>query len=692
MVLLCPLRGPQTAGERCVRKVSDHQRGGMNQAHSSGTEHLGSPPQDAALGHPEAASELVGSKAAAVRPAGTSWQRPAGPAWLGRIPGWLVASALYLAASVAIWWHVWTGHPTSTMVCDCGDPSSFAWFLSWPAYAISHGHSLFLATQVHVPAGINLLDNTSVLALGIPLAPVTWLFGPVVSLNVALTAAPALTALSAYGCLHRALRLGWPAASLGGLLFGFSPFVLHHEAVNHLQLSFLAVLPLIFWCGYELVVAQRGRWWRSGMLLGTLIALQFFVGTEMLTIAALATVLVLVLVAVAAWGKHRLGSRGVHSSAPVAAASRAAFAVRGLIVAAGVAALLLAYPLWFALAGPQHIHGAVWRDPSENGLAGVLFPLGLSHYQLQHLPKVGYLGPPGTLASYLGIVALAVLAVALVTVRRPLLKLCAAMTIISMWLSLGSATTPVSSGGEPTWLWLPWGMFAHLPVLDQLAPANFSVVAAWFTVVAGALLVDQLLAAQRANLTSPVTGSLLARPGARLAGAAIVGAALLIPWLLAWPLPYKTGAITVSPWAAHTGNQLPSSAVVLFYPFPSAYLDHALIWQAQSGMRYSLVGGRGIAAGPGGAADHGLTPGTPQGTMSALSTSYPRLKLPPPPTPATIRSFRSALRNWGVTTVVMTAGGRDPGYARSWLTAMLGANPTQQDGAWVWNNVQRLIG
>ena len=36
------------------------------------------------------------------------------------------------------------------------------------------------------PHGINLLANTSVLALGVPLAPVTWLGGPVLTQNVAL--------------------------------------------------------------------------------------------------------------------------------------------------------------------------------------------------------------------------------------------------------------------------------------------------------------------------------------------------------------------------------------------------------------------------------------------------------------------------------------------------------------------------
>ena len=133
---------------------------------------------------------------------------------------------------------------------------------------------------------------------------------------------------------------------------------------------------------------------------------------------------------------------------------------------------------------------------------------------------------------------------------------------------------------------------------------------------------------------------------------------------------------------------------MLFYPFPSSYQDQALVWQAGQGMGYSLVGGRGIVAADSGGADHGFTPGTPEGMMSALTTSYaPHLIMPLPrqPDAATIRQFRAALRDWGVTTVVMTPGGRAPRYARQWLAAVLGSGPRVEAGAWVWNDVQRLL-
>ena len=80
--------------------------------------------------------------------------------------------------------------------------------------------------------------------------------------------------------------------------------------------------------------------------------------------------------------------------------------------------------------------------------------------------------------------------------------------------------------------------------------------------------------------------------------------------------------------------------------------------------------------------------------LSALTTSYtPRssLSLPALPTTAVISSMRLALRHWHVTEVVMAGGGRDPAYARQWLTKVLGTPPHLQDGLWVWTGVQQLI-
>ncbi len=104
----------------------------------------------------------------------------------GRALGFhLVALAGFTVPAVALWWHVWSGHPSSTLTCGCGDPAQEVWFMAWPAWAIAHLHNVFFSGAVNVPDGANLLSNTSGTLVGVVLAPVTWLFGPVAATNVA---------------------------------------------------------------------------------------------------------------------------------------------------------------------------------------------------------------------------------------------------------------------------------------------------------------------------------------------------------------------------------------------------------------------------------------------------------------------------------------------------------------------------
>lgn len=565
------------------------------------------------------------------------------------------------------------------MTCACGDPASFVWFLAWPKYALTHGASLFFSTRVHVPGGINLLGNTSVLALGVTLLPVTWAFGPVATLNVALTLAPALSALAAYAVMRRPLGLSRLASFTGGLLFGFSPFVMRNEAVAHLQVSFLALLPLIFWCCYVLAVSQRGSWWRWGIGLGVLVAVQFFIGSELLAITVMMMGLGLLAAAIAA------GCRGT-------LAAKLPFAFRGFAVAVAVAAALLAYPLWFALRGPQQVYGSVWQQPAVNGLARVFLPLASQHAEL---PVTGYLGPVGTFGGYLGIPAIIAVALAVVLTRRPLVLLGAGLAAVALWLSLGGTNLSLPDGGEPSWLPLPWRAIGSLPIASKITPANFSAAVVWFVAVCSAVLVDYLLRWRATAVPArPRLRAVLAHPAAGWAAAGAVIVALVLPWLFAWPLPLRTTQVTTPAWVAASAAHLPGNAVVLFYPFPSSYQDQALVWQARENMRYSVVGGRGIVAAQGGAANHGFTRGTPEGTLSALTTSYAPhdyLKLPRMPDAAGIRSFRAALRRWRVTNVVVTPGGRNPAYALRWLTAALQRYPHRESGAWVWNDVQQWL-
>ena len=482
----------------------------------------------------------VASGSQAVAPSDTAAELAAGllGRWsvIRRVPVWALIALIYLVLAVVTWWHVWTGgHPASTMTCDCGDPASFVWFLEWPAYAISHAHSLFLETSDQVPAGMNMLDNTSVLALGVVLAPITWLFGPVATLNVALTAAPALSAISAYGCLRRGLGLWRPAAFLAGLLFGFSPFVQRNQTYGHLQVTFLALVPLMFLCVYELTVTQRGKWWRWGLLLGLLVAVQFFIGSEILTMVTLT-----------AAGSVLLALICVVLTDRAALASRLPFALRGLVLAAVVGGALLAYPVSFAIAGPDHISGPDWATVGTNSLNRIVLPIAQPHAAVIRLPFAGYLGPAGLSGGYLGIAAILVVIAAAVYVRRPLSRLCLVIMVLAAWASLGAYSHLQGFSGALSWLPSLWRLAKNVPVVDQATPQNFSAIAVWAVAVSAALLID-LIWRSRSGAPLRLRSARISRAMLAAGGAALVSAALVLPWLLDWPMPYTTESVATPP-------------------------------------------------------------------------------------------------------------------------------------------------
>jgi len=359
-----------------------------------------------------------------------------------------VAFGAYLALSIVLWWHVWSTHPTTVTICGCDDPSLSVWFLEWPAYALAHGHNLFYSTALFHPAGINLLSNTGLLALGVPLAPVTWLYGPVATLNVASTLTPALSALAMCWLLRRWVR--WmPAAFAGGLVFGFAPMVFDNLAVAHLNVSFLALLPLIVACLDDLLVRQRRRPLFTGAALGLLVVAQFFVSTEVLVLVALLGAVGLVLLT--AYGA--LACRGE-------LARRAPHALRGLGAAAGLAVVLLGYPLWFALLGPAHLSGLVW--PSIKPGSGNLALSDLWHLSYLNPAALrlfaGYQGPSLPELNYLGLGILVVLGVGVVVWWRDR----------RLWFfgSLGLAAAVLSLGVQS--YWTPWRLLVGVPVVQNV--------------------------------------------------------------------------------------------------------------------------------------------------------------------------------------------------------------------------------
>jgi len=602
--------------------------------------------------------------------------------------GYFVAGTLYLLMSLGLWWHVWSSAPSTVMTCDCTDAGRMVWYFEWSAFALTHGHHLLFSDWLFHPVGLNLLADTSVPAVALVMSPITLLAGPVVAVNVASTLIPALTALSMFWLLKRWVH--WtPAAFAGGVAYGFSASVIVPLAFGWLNLACLALLPLIVACFDELYVRQRTRPATVGAALAVLVAVEFFVSTEMVFIVLVAAVLATVVLVGCAglWNRIELRLRVRH-------------AATGVGVAVVLTLALLAYPLWLFLAGPAHLSGMVWSTnvPGDlgNAIGNFWSHLGrwgpLTSQQLAQEAPVfgGYLGPALPSSSYLGPGLLVVIGAGSALWRSDR----------RLWFfgGLGVITAALSlrvGGGR----WGPWSIVYHLPLFDDVTQSRFDAVFGLCAAVILAIVVDrsrsQALEWSRRwrNGHEPATGRRLRPTAANWAGDAMAMVVALIAVVpvgaaLSPNLPLTVQPVTVPGWFQSAAEHLPPGQVLLTYPFATADSQASIPWQAIGEMHYKMAGG-------GGPAGTVARSGANKVGFSVLGTASVPLGPPPRPTLTNLEAVRAAMRAWEVTLVVVPDDsdlpafqrGRGTSFGVAFFTAVLGSEPLRQDDAWVWSDL-----
>ena len=138
----------------------------------------------------------------------------------------------YLILSVLANWNAWS-LGLSRVLPPSQDPKLYMWYFSWTPFSLAHGFNPFYTNWVNYPLGVNLSDNTPALPLGLLASPVNHFFGPVAEYNILTTLCFFTAATSAYFLINR--WVSWrPAAFVGGLLFGFSPYMVG-EAYGHMS-------------------------------------------------------------------------------------------------------------------------------------------------------------------------------------------------------------------------------------------------------------------------------------------------------------------------------------------------------------------------------------------------------------------------------------------------------------------------
>lgn len=575
---------------------------------------------------------------------------------------WLLVIAIYLVLGMVANLPSWLHGATHHLQNQGADLPEEVWFLAVTPYSLLHGHNPFFTNYINVPYGANLMANATMLLPGLLVAPVTFIWGPVAAFNVLMVICYAGSATAAYALFRRWVA-SKPAAFAGGLLYGFSPYMVA-VGYGHLFLLFAVFPPLILLVLDVIVVRQPGHPLRWGFLLGLLAIGQLFTSSEVL--ASSATLTIAGLVVLALFRRKEIRSR---------------FRYAALSLSSGLAtfAVLSAYPIWMLIFGPQHLHGPTQLVSSLNmyssDVVGLVAPTVnqlISPAFVRHVAD-GFTG--GNLSengTYLGIPLILVLVAFVWRYRRlGIVQFAAVMALVALIFSFGPR---LRVDNRVIDVRLPFVVFRHLPLLVSAIASRYAVYVALFCALILAIGLDRLSQVR--------VGALGNYRIAGVTGTAIAVFALF-PLIPNWP--YQIANVTVpSFFASKAVRSVPEGSVLLSYPMAEPSSNGAMLWQAEDGFRYRIPAGYVLTPGPG---DTVTGVGPPSTTGALFQAALVGTKFSVPPSAATICDVDNDLRIWRVDTIVVTDIGADPAEVVALVDSALGVSPRRVDGVFVYFDV-----
>ncbi|WP_089008703.1 hypothetical protein [Micromonospora viridifaciens] len=551
------------------------------------------------------------------------------------------------------------------------DHSWFEWLFAHGAHSVRHLENPLFTVQQNAPDGVNMMANTSLLGVTLPLAPLTLLLGPQVVYALYLGAALSATAATSYWMLSRHLVRSRAGAFVGGAFLGFAPGVVHHA---NGQPNFVSnfLLPLIV--VRVLRLGEPGRWRRNGIVLGLLVAYQIFINEEMLLLTALACLVVVVAYAV---------------QRPHAVRAQVGTFLAAMGVGGGLALLLTAYPIWFQFNGPQSyrgLQGGVFHSWGEDLMAFVTFARDTVAGDEAVERTIGLTEQNSWFGWPLVLVAL----VALVLLWRRSLpaRIVAVLVVV---FSVAAIGPKVRFGGVETGVNGPWAYVPDdLPLVEMMMPTRLTLVVAGAVGVLLALAWDALAGTGRplvprqrtASGPSPAAGA--RRRWLRGLGYAAILAAVLP--LIPRPLPAERidpppHFITAGGWRPY----VPAGRTLVPVPIPSnVHGLHTLRWSALTGHEFPIPGGYFIGPNERG---EGVF-GAPNRPTTRLIYATMDANEVPAVTEEHRRQAVEDLRYWRASVVVLGTGPREA-VLRELMTALLGP-PQHIDDVYLWDVRDRV--
>lgn len=464
---------------------------------------------------------------------------------------------IYLLLSVALFFSTWTSSPFTHWIGTPGDVNEFMWGLYWVPYALVHDRNLLLSNYLMYPHGVNLMWNTLIIGPALVLAPITLIFGVIFSYNLLATLAIGISSFVAYIGIRRLNLSLWPAF-VGGLLFGFSPYMVA-QSLGHINLTLNWYPPLmLIFLDLFLIKKNKNRW--LGILFGVLTAFQLITGEEILVTSILSGAIFLVILALVFPSKIILSIKTSWINFSLAILT---------------ATLLSAYPLYIQLFGPKVIRGTIQSSIASNyyvtDLANLVTPTQVN-YVFPHWVKVESIRFTGNIAEWDGYLGVPLIIIFfLITIlfwKKPVVRVASVFSITLLILSMG---TQLHINGQIEKIPLPWSVIKNLPILKNILPNRLMNYVF--------LSIATMLAIGLEELIKHKSG--------KIVGSAIVAISLISVFPM---YPYMSTKATIPFFFTSKDVKIiPKQSVVLLTPYTIPSLP--ALWQIKSRFRFKMPEG-----------------------------------------------------------------------------------------------------
>jgi hypothetical protein len=566
--------------------------------------------------------------------------------WLRHRIDILVCAAYVLAAGF-ISAGLWQGGPDNrTLSVNPNDQILIEWFMA-RASRFWVGDFGLVTDRLNAPEGINLMSNAAHILHGILLAPVIATAGVATAFALCVGLNLAATAIGWYFLFARVLKVGWLAAAVGAAFCGFGPAMIT-QSNGHLHITAQWLVPPIIYCVVRIFRGQRPL--VSGAALGLLVALQAFLGEEILFLAALS----LAVFSLAYAGFQRKEARQALANM-----------VRGMGVAVAVGVLLLAYPLTIQFKGPQAVQHLSWTVAYVADLRSYVEfpPLSLAGGGLPASHEVARLalGPTeyNTFFGWPLVLLTPVLVVWLWRSRRDLVPAATVTAIVMVLLSFGPR---IVVDAYNTGIWGPYSLIRGLPAVDGALPTRYAIVLLPLIGMLVALALDRTFQTRFTTIAVPIAVTVALFP--------------LVPL----PLPTAQRApVPVYFTSGHWKQCAAPGRTIVTVPLPEPGEPLAMRWAAATDVEFALP--QGFFVGPYGANGSAAFGIYPTATSQLLS-KVRKLGVVPPIGAKERAKAAADMRYWKSSCVVL---GPDPRQVelRAALLGLFGPGKPVDD-VWVW--------